>query len=151
MRAVTTSVRPPAGSVEVGDGHVNEGLHFQWQKLAIRIHDPEFAVRQAIFRHRDAIESYRCTVRCGVTDLTLRGAAVEPCTINCGGSVMRNGGESGAFITSSSRRAACRPISRCWMRTVVSGGLSVSNSGMSLWPTREMSVGHWIVDSAKTS
>ena len=41
----------------------------------------------------------------------------------------------------SSRRPLPRPSSRWLMRIVVSGGWTMSTSGMSLWPTTEMSSG----------
>lgn len=46
------------------------------------------------------------------------------------------------MICSASILAAIRPISRCSIRTVVSGGETTSISGMSLRPTSEMSSGH---------
>src|SRR5665213_1443519 len=54
------------------------------------------------------------------------GAAVDPLTISTGSSTTRSARAAGAAIASSSSRAAWLPMLRWAMRTVVSGGDSMS-------------------------
>src|SRR3954469_9240854 len=80
-----------------------------------------------------------------------RGAPVDPRGTNVG--VRRTCGAVAPSPPRRSRRisAAAAPISRCGMRTVVSGGSKRSANGMSLKPTTETSSGQRRPRSASTS